>query len=162
IGKDQPVGVTPGNQTLAFGSEPTVTTDGGDLWNQVSSDYLLDPPQVPEPAWKARGDATDVQTFPVVSDHRNGLKQVYYRDADNVFRGSDDEGDHFANYRIPQPFDFGFGNSTNADSVSSIVLHPSDPNTLYIGASCGEASSSLTTPCSAIVTASYTPGTGGS
>ncbi len=169
IGKDEPVENPPvpdGSETLYFGSEPTRTVNGGELWTMVTSDYAIPSEAVTAPSWQARGDLTDVDAFPVVEDHRGPLNMVFYGDGDNRLQVSYDDGDHFAQeglaaYTIIDDV------TMNADSVTSIVLDPNfNPNTydpdeddyiIYAGTSCGDASYQLTSNCAAIVQGTYTP-----
>jgi hypothetical protein len=134
IGKDEPVGVqTQGNETLAFGAETILTTNAGISWSQVTSDPVEPSTQTPYPAWKARGDATDVNVFSVVTVHRPGVNRLYYGDGDNGLLYNFDGEDAFAQ----EGNGWGWGSLTNAggSAANSIVPDPDDANIVYLGLS---------------------------
>jgi hypothetical protein len=132
-------------KTLFFGGKLMVTSSGGDLWQETSSDPSEDPASLAGPpfeAWAPRGNTNYVDTFQVVteanpSDPPNFY--VLYGDHDNLLMASYDGGKSFTQEGrlIGQSLDI------TGPSVTAILLEPNPPagcncTVAYVGISTGD------------------------
>lgn len=124
-----------GHEVLYFGGDRYVTKNGGNTWDQVSSELDFASP-VPG-TWKAAGptNASDVYAYQVLTDGRIP-ERVYYGDADNHLQVSYDGGSTF---RAEGKGRWYTQASAPGDSATSIVLDPNNNNLIYLGVASSEA-----------------------
>ncbi len=141
IGKDQPVGSpVQGNKTLFFGQEKVKTNNGGDTWEDVSSNIYSDPQTEPG-TLRARGETTDVWTYGVASDTRvTNRDWLFYGDEDNLLMASYSGGESFqlegwqwAGYADDDPNTF--SPLIYGGAATSFVLDPANLNRMYVAVS---------------------------